>query len=139
MGKRIVRGSWEKRLHAAGGTPLAGPAAALVLGLANLTLPPGASAQPAAAPARAASASVSASASAPAAPRASSSVRVIEDDQVRIEETRVRGQIQRITVAPKGSPGGTMRPYEINVGAGGRDPSQDKSGAGQRVWSVLRF
>jgi hypothetical protein len=32
-----------------------------------------------------------------------------------------------------------VRPYEILVGAGGRDPSQDKSGAGQRVWSLLRF
>ncbi|MBL8345030.1 MAG: hypothetical protein JNN03_06285 [Rubrivivax sp.] len=68
-----------------------------------------------------------------------SELRVIEDDQVRIEETRLRGQLQRVIVAPKGSPGSTMRPYEINVGAGGRDPSQDKSSAGQRVWSVLRF
>jgi hypothetical protein len=71
-----------------------------------------------------------------AAARPASDLRVIEDDQVRIEETRLRGQLQRITVAPKGS---TMGAYEINVGAGGRDPSQDKSGAGQRVWSVLRF
>jgi hypothetical protein len=68
--------------------------------------------------------------------RPATGLRVIEDDQIRIEETRVRGQLQRIAVAPKGSP---MRPYEINVGAGGRDPSQDKSAAGQRVWSVLRF
>ena len=68
--------------------------------------------------------------------RRGTELRVIEDDQIRIEETRLRGQLQRVTVAPKGS---TMRPYEINVGAGGRDPSQDKSAAGQRVWSVLRF
>jgi len=68
--------------------------------------------------------------------RAGTELRIVEDDQVRIEETRVRGQLQRITVANKGS---AMRPYEINVGAGGRDPSQDKSAAGQRVWSVLRF
>jgi hypothetical protein len=61
---------------------------------------------------------------------------VIEDDRVRIEETRLRGQLARITVSPKGS---ALTPYEINVGAGGRDPSQDKSGAGQRVWSVFRF
>ena len=88
-------------------------------------------AQPAAqAPTRAASAP------AVAASRPVAELRVIEDDQVRIEETRLRGQLQRITVAPKGS---AMRPYEINVGPGGRDPSQDKSGAGQRVWSVLRF
>ena len=72
----------------------------------------------------------------PAVARPGSDVRVIEDDQVRIEETRVRGQLQRVTVAPKGS---RMGPYQINVGAGGRDPSQDKSAAGQRVWSVLQF
>lgn len=76
------------------------------------------------------------SALAASASRPASELRVIEDDQVRIEETRLRGQLQRITVSPKGS---AMRAYEINVGPGGRDPSQDKSGAGQRVWSVLRF
>lgn len=77
----------------------------------------------------------------PPAPAASATpeVRVIEDQRVRIEETRVRGQLQRITVAPKGPAGQALRPYEINVGSGGRDPSQDKSAAGQRVWSVLRF
>jgi len=79
---------------------------------------------------------LAAAASAPAKPRAASGVRVIEDDRVRIEETRLRGRLQRVTVAPKD---GALAPYEINVGAGGRDPSQDKSAAGQRVWSVLRF
>lgn len=88
-------------------------------------------AQPAAPlpPARAASAAAGAR-------PATTELRVIEDDRVRIEETRIRGQLQRVTVAPKP---GTVHPYEINVGAGGRDPSQDKSSAGQRVWSVLRF
>jgi hypothetical protein len=100
---------------AQGGTPAAAPAAPA----AAAPAPMHAASRPAAAGARPAS-----------------DLRVIEDDQVRIEETRLRGQLQRITVAPKGS---TMRSYEINVGAGGRDPSQDKSGAGQRVWSVLRF
>ena len=66
-------------------------------------------------------------------------LRVIEDDTVRIEETRQRGQLARITVQPKSGSGSALKGYEINVGAGGRDPSQDKSGAGQRVWSVLRF
>ena len=80
--------------------------------------------------------STTSSAPAASAPRAAADLRIIEDDQVRIEETRVRGQLQRVSVTPKGS---TLKPYEINVGAGGRDPSQDKSGAGQRVWSVLRF
>ena len=76
------------------------------------------------------------------AARPATELRVIEDDQVRIEETRVRGQLQRVTVSPKaGAAGaaGSLRSYEINVGAAGRDPSQDKSAAGQRVWSVLRF
>ena len=81
-------------------------------------------------------ASASTRSNAATAPPRSSEVRVIEDDRVRIEETRQRGQLARITVSPKG---GTLTPYEINVGAGGRDPSQDKSGAGQRVWSIFRF
>lgn len=62
--------------------------------------------------------------------------RVIEDDGVRIEEVRVRGQVQSIQVQSKV---GNVRAYEIVVGRGGRDPSQDKSAAGQRVWSLLRF
>jgi hypothetical protein len=102
-------------------------------------------AAPAPVPAKAATApaaatAVPASARAASAATAATELRVLEDEQVRIEETRVRGQLQRITVTPKGAQGGTpLRPYEINVGAGGRDPSQDKSSAGQRVWSVLRF
>ncbi|MBL8326732.1 MAG: hypothetical protein JNJ89_17400 [Rubrivivax sp.] len=80
-----------------------------------------------------------ANAQAASAAAAGSGLRVIEDDRVRIEETRVRGQVQRITVAPKGPVGSSPRPYEIQVGAGGRDPSQDRSSAGQRVWSVLKF
>jgi hypothetical protein len=133
MKMRSVRGPWTKRLPGVAG----GRVAAVALGWVIVTLSPVAAAQSAggAAPARAASAAAPTA----AALRAASELRVIEDDQVRIEETRVRGQVQRITVAPKGSPGSAMRPYEINVGAGGRDPSQDKSSAGQRVWSVLRF
>jgi hypothetical protein len=117
-------------------------AAALAVSLSAAWAQPAAPAQPAAR----AKAAQTTTASAPSAAavaktgeRATSELRVIEDDQVRIEETRVRGQLQRITVAPKGPVGSTLRPYEINVGAGGRDPSQDKSAAGQRVWSVLKF
>lgn len=77
-----------------------------------------------------------AAASATASTPAASERRVIEDDQARIEETRVRGQVQQITVQSKI---GDVRPYEIVVGRGGRDPSQDKSAAGQRVWSLLKF
>lgn len=63
-------------------------------------------------------------------------VTVIEDDGVRIEETRLRGAAQRITVQSKV---GNAREYEILVGRGGRDPSQDRGAAGQRAWSVLGF
>lgn len=98
-----------------------------------------ASAQQAAQPTPAATPAAAARTAASAARRLQPDLRVIEDDQVRIEELRVHGQLQRITVAPKGPPGSKLGPYEINVGAGGRDPSQDKGAAGQRVWSLWRF
>lgn len=59
--------------------------------------------------------------------------RVAEDDQVRIDELRVRGQNQRVAVQPKGG----ARGYEIVQPPGGQDPSarRDAQGAtGQRVW-----
>jgi hypothetical protein len=88
-----------------------------------------------------------AAAAAPAAPSPSEAPaatplpdkRVIEDDNVRIEETRIRGQVSRVTVHNK--LGGRLGPnsYEIIVGPGGRDPSQRQDAAGQRAWSVFRF
>jgi len=60
---------------------------------------------------------------------------VAEDDQVRIAETRVRGQTQRLTVQPKHG----AKAYEITPATGGQDPSRAKDGAGQRVWSVFSF
>jgi hypothetical protein len=63
-------------------------------------------------------------------------VTVTEDDGVRIEELRVRGQTQRIVVRSKL---GNAAPYEILPAQGGRDLSQDKRAIGQRVWSVLSF
>lgn len=60
---------------------------------------------------------------------------VAEDDQVRIDELRVRGQTQRMTVQPK--QGG--RAYDIVPAAGGQDLSQGRSTSGQRVWPVLSF
>jgi hypothetical protein len=64
---------------------------------------------------------------------------VVEDDAVRIEELRVRGQTQRIVVMPRNAAA-----YEIVPAAGGRDPSQNRGGqqagaGGQRVWNVLKF
>ena len=61
---------------------------------------------------------------------------VSEDDQVRITELRVRGQTQRISVDTKNS---VAPRYEITPQAAGSDPSAAKSGAGQRVWTVLSF
>ncbi|WP_425258282.1 hypothetical protein ACPOLB_22540 [Rubrivivax sp. RP6-9] len=56
---------------------------------------------------------------------------VSEDDQVVVEELRVRGQTQSITVKSK-IPG--VAPYRIVPATGARDPSQPGSTAGQRVW-----
>ena len=64
---------------------------------------------------------------------------VIEDKSAHIEELRVRGQLQKVTVDPKGSAPG----YEIIVGGGehefseGRNPT--RGAVGQRVWNVFRF
>lgn len=57
-----------------------------------------------------------------------------EDDQVRIEELKVRGQTQRITVRNKsGQLKGSQ--YEIVPVTPARDPSQPGQTGGQRVWS----
>jgi Protein of unknown function (DUF2782) len=64
---------------------------------------------------------------------------VVQDDGARIEELRVRGQVQRIVVKPKNA-----AEYEVVAPVGGRDPSQNRgnqqAGAGgQRVWNLLKF
>lgn len=98
---------------------------ALVAGAAALVLALPAHAQPAAA----------------AAPATEPNVQrtVVEDGGARIEELRVRGRLQRVTVQPKGG----AKPYEIVVGEGTRNASDGQGGsrgaAGQRVWHVLSF
>jgi hypothetical protein len=62
--------------------------------------------------------------------------KVSEDDGVRIEELRVRGETQQINVQSKA---GGVRSYQIVPAAAGRDLSQDRRNTGQRVWSVLSF
>lgn len=69
-------------------------------------------------------------------------VTVIEDGATRIEELRVRGQLLRIHVTPRGGGAG----YEIIPPHGARsaqDRAEDHSGqggaAGKRVWRVLAF
>jgi hypothetical protein len=74
----------------------------------------------------------------PAAATAAQAIdrRVIEDDGVRIEELRVRGQPVRITVRSKVQ---GARPYEIHPGHGGRDASQERGVAGTSGWRLLSF
>jgi hypothetical protein len=64
---------------------------------------------------------------------------VVQDEGARIEELRVRGQVQSVTVKPKNA-----KEYEIVAPPGGRDPSQNRANqqpgaGGQRVWNVLKF
>ncbi|MEP7057487.1 MAG: hypothetical protein ABI809_06920 [Caldimonas sp.] len=65
---------------------------------------------------------------------------VIEDDNTRIDELRVRGVPQRIVVTSKGARGTS---YEIITGDGSRDLSDgantSRGAAGKRVWRVLNF
>jgi hypothetical protein len=65
---------------------------------------------------------------------------VVEDDGVRIEELRVRGQTQRIVVRSKT---GNVAPYEIVPIDGARDIPQNRANArgaeGKRVWSLFSF
>ncbi len=63
-------------------------------------------------------------------------VTVIEDEGARIEETRLRGAAQRITVQSKV---GQVPAYEIIVAPEGRDLSQDRGATGRRAWSLFSF
>lgn len=63
---------------------------------------------------------------------------VIEGENTRVEELRVRGQTQSVTVTTKGG-----AKYEMVIGDNSRDLSSDggaqKGAAGQRVWRLLSF
>lgn len=65
---------------------------------------------------------------------------VIEDDNARIEELRVRGALRSVTVRPKGP---ITAEYEVLAPDAGRDisdgPNSSKGAAGKRVWRVLTF
>jgi hypothetical protein len=64
---------------------------------------------------------------------------IIDDENVRIEELKVRGRSQRIVVTPKNG----SKPYEIITDNGSRDLSEGPNGfngaVGKRVWPVLSF
>ncbi len=93
-------------------------------------------AEPAPVPVLETTAAAAAAPASTSARRPASDLRIIEDEQVRIEEVRVRGQPVRVTVHSKVQGGSS---YEINVGRGGRDPSQDSGKAGQSAWRLFRF
>lgn len=63
---------------------------------------------------------------------------VVEDDNARIDELKVRGRSQRIVVKPKNGPA-----YEIIPPGSGPNISQGARGSngavGKRVWPVLSF
>lgn len=65
---------------------------------------------------------------------------VIEDDNARVDELRVRGAVRSITVTPKGP---IKTPYEVLPTDASRDPSDGpgttKGAQGRRVWRVLTF
>jgi hypothetical protein len=65
---------------------------------------------------------------------------VIDDDSTHIDELKVRGHTQRITVKPKIA---ALRGYEIITGDGSRDLSDgantSRGATGKRVWNVLSF
>lgn len=61
----------------------------------------------------------------------------VEDDKVRIDELRVGGQTQSITVQPKNMPA-----YDVGTQNGNRNPATDNNASGQtgtRGWKVLGF
>ena len=61
----------------------------------------------------------------------------VEDGSVRIDEVRVGGQTQNITVQPKNMPA-----YELGTHSSNRNPATDNSDSGQtgsRGWKVLGF
>jgi hypothetical protein len=61
---------------------------------------------------------------------------VTEDDSVRVEELRVRGQTRRIVVRSK-LPGAPA--YEIGTSTDGRDLSQDRRSEGRSLWQLFSF
>lgn len=61
---------------------------------------------------------------------------VTEDDAVRMEELRVRGQTQRIVVRSK-LPG--VPAYQIGTAADGRDLTQDRRSEGRSLWQLFSF
>jgi hypothetical protein len=73
---------------------------------------------------------------APETPEPAVQRRVLEDDQTRIEELRVRGVNRRLLVQPKMA---GVSGYEILPEEPGRDAADRRAAGGQRVWRLLSF
>lgn len=61
---------------------------------------------------------------------------VIEDDRVRIDELRIRGQTRRIVVQPK-LPGAPA--YQIGVNRDAHDSSADPRSEGRALWQLFSW
>jgi hypothetical protein len=111
----------------------------LVTAVALLCLGLPCAAQTAAVPPAAPPPATGASAAAPPAggvPEAKVQRIVVEDDRVRIDELRVRGQTRRIVVQPK-LPG--VPAYQIGVNTDARDPQMDPRSEGRSLWQIFSF
>ncbi|MCU0969639.1 MAG: hypothetical protein MUF03_12650 [Rubrivivax sp.] len=62
---------------------------------------------------------------------------VLEDDQTRIEELRVRGQTQTLTVESRF--GGAVSRYQIVSGTPPSDRAEDRRATGRSVWTLFAF
>lgn len=64
----------------------------------------------------------------------------IEDKGARIDELRVGGETQSITVAPKGGmPAYEVLPSSSNQGPANGQRSSSATSGGTRVWKILGF
>ena len=114
----------------------------LVLALLVVTAPAWAQQAPVSATTAPPSTDASTLKSPPSGPSRESNVKfsVVEDEGSKIEELRVRGQVQRIVVTPKV---GLKKSYEIITGDPSHLPADGTGGApdatGKRVWNVLNF
>ncbi|HOW46447.1 MAG TPA: hypothetical protein P5163_09465 [Rubrivivax sp.] len=61
---------------------------------------------------------------------------VVEDDRVRIDELRIRGQTRRIVVQPK-LPGAPA--YQIGTNTDARDPAMDPRSEGRTLWQLFSW
>ena len=63
---------------------------------------------------------------------------IVEDSGNRIEEVRVGGQSQSVTVQPKGAPAYEMRPSDM-ARSRPADRREGLSGGTNRVWNIVNF